>query len=94
MRRGDIVRYSVPLSNNNRRIVDRNQFCRCVLFSVTRIVSDDWWRCTREKRNDQTQTLCLTSRIDDDDVVGNLNGQKGLVPRLYLRPCLQEIMGR
>jgi len=39
------------------------------IVRVTRIVSDDWWRC-------------------------NLNGQKGLVPRLYLRPCLQEIMGR
>lgn len=39
------------------------------IVRVTRIVSDDWWRC-------------------------HLNGQKGLVPRQYLRPCLQEIMGR
>jgi len=38
------------------------------IVRVTRIVSDDWWRC-------------------------NLDGRKGLVPRVYLRPCLQEIMG-
>jgi hypothetical protein len=54
------------------------------IVRVTRIVSDDWWRCEYS-----VMCACPSNCIAS----GNLDGQKGLVPRLYLRPCLQEIMG-